>query len=93
MAQTAVPGGTIIRSDDGTWYYIRDDKLDQFKVTDQETLSAFSELEEKAEQGDEVAGFSFLPSGPGTFESISFNNIGFGNLALRAEHGLGIGTC
>jgi hypothetical protein len=93
MAQTSVPGGTILRGDDGTWYYIRDDKLDEFKVTDNETLAALNQVEAQQDEDAEVGGFSFLPAGPSTFESPTLNNIGFGNLALRAEHGLGIGTC
>ncbi len=91
MAETATPGGTIIRKDDGTWYYIRDDRLEEFRVTDDETLSAFSALE-NAEESD-VEGFAMLPSGPASFERFRPMNIGFQHLALRANFGLGIGNC
>jgi hypothetical protein len=94
MAQTSVPGGTILRGEDGTWYYIRDDMLEQFRVTDDETLNAFAELEHRQGEGeDEVGGFAMMAGGPMTFEQPSFLNIGFNNLALRANQGLGIGSC
>jgi len=91
MAQNTVPGGTIIRGDDGTWYYIRDDKLDQFRVTDEETLAAFADLDRRQSElvEDEVGGFGFAP----TFESPRLLNPGFNNFALRANDGLGIGSC
>jgi hypothetical protein len=91
MAESGVLGGTILRGDDGTWFYIRDDKLDQFKVKDDETIAALTEIAQREEE--EVSGFAFLPAGPATFETPKLNNIGFNNLALRANFGLGIGTC
>ncbi len=74
-------------------FYIRDDKLDQFKVTDDETIAALTEISKRESEDDEVSGFAFLPAGPATFESPKFNNIGFNNFALRANFGLGIGSC
>jgi hypothetical protein len=93
MAEGAVPGGTIIRGEDGTWYYIRDDKLEQFRVTDDETLSALTDLESRQDEESEVSGFALLPDGPVTFEEPKLLNIGFNNLAIRANGGLGIGSC
>jgi len=93
MAQDTVPGGTILRSEDGAWYYIRDDKLEPFRVTDDETLAAFAELERRQEEDEDVSGFALMPEGPITFESPRLLNIGFNNVALRANGGLGIGTC
>lgn len=90
MAESTVPGGTIIRKEDGSWYYIRDDRLDEFLVTDEETLAAFASLDEDAD----VAGFSMFPAGRQSFEQPKPLNIGFNNLALRVGiGGLGIGSC
>jgi hypothetical protein len=84
-----VLGGTIIRKDDGSWYYIRDDKLDAFLVTDDETLTALNSIGGESD----VEGFAMIPAGPASFELRQPLNIGFNNLALRARGGLGIGSC
>lgn len=101
MTDTAIPGGTILRNDAGDWFYIRDDLLEQFRVKDQESLDALQRLTSD-DLEDEVAGyampgtqgFALLPGGPVSFEMGSrLSDIGFGNLAIRANRGLGIGAC
>jgi hypothetical protein len=93
--QQSPPGGTILRGQDGTWYYIRDDQLGPFEVKDKETLDAFKSLEtaDGPEESEDVSGFALISGGPATFDLRGLRRIGFDNLALRANFGLGIGVC
>jgi hypothetical protein len=93
MAQKTVPGGTILRGDDGSWYYIRDDQLGPFRVADKETLDAFRKLEarEKSDVGGFAAGWALVDGGPVTIFAPSTR---LGSFQVnRAVRGIGIGAC
>lgn len=95
MAQKQTPGGTILQSQDGTWYYIRDDQLSQFRVADKETLDAFRRLEEK--ENSDVAGFAggfaLVKGGPVTIFNPSVK-VGLYRVNRTTPGiGVGVGTC
>jgi hypothetical protein len=61
METSKQPGGTIVRGDDGTIYFIRDEILQLTKVTEPEMAAFCAELLEEHEP--ETAGFALASGG------------------------------
>lgn len=61
MADAQQPGGTIIRGDDGTIYFIRDEVLQMTKVTEPEMAAFCAQLLDENEP--ETSGFALASGG------------------------------
>lgn len=61
MDNAKQPGGTIIRSDDGTIYFLRDELLEMAKVTEPEMAAFCAQLLDENES--ETSGFALASGG------------------------------
>lgn len=69
-------GGVVLRGDDGSLYFIRDEVLALCKTEGEYT----EQLEKALEDGDEVSGFSMDLGGRGSIESLGVVSFGKPNL-------------